>query len=104
MRWIDSSGQASNTTRSKCQKDKYTEYFFAISQPEAITKVMGVLNAINVRWGMGTMRLASVPTDLDTGMRGEMMSQIFTTCVDQLWTVYCKYTREDFSRSPCFRG
>ncbi|HDS1735604.1 TPA: DUF4113 domain-containing protein [Pseudomonas putida] len=26
----------------------------------------------------------------DWGMRGEMMSQSFTTRVDQLWTVPCK--------------
>jgi len=51
---------------------------------------MGVLDAINGRWGRDTMRLASVPTDPDWGMRREMMSQSFMTRVDQLWTVYCK--------------
>lgn len=38
----------------------------------------------------GTLRLASVPTNPDCGMRREMMSQSFTTRVDQLWTVFCK--------------
>ncbi|RAI72477.1 hypothetical protein DOZ80_02750 [Pseudomonas fluorescens] len=33
------------------------------------------------------MRLVSVPTDPDWGMRSEIMSQGFTTRVDQLWTV-----------------
>jgi hypothetical protein len=56
----------------------------------ATEKVMGVLDAINGRWGRGTMRLASVPTDPDWGMRREMMSQSVTTRVDQLWTVYCR--------------
>ena len=51
---------------------------------------MGVLDSINERWGRGTLRLASVPTNPDWGMRREMMSQSFTTRVDQLWTVYCK--------------
>jgi len=73
-----------------CQKGEYTEDLFSISQPVATEKVMGVLDAINGKWGRGTMRLASVPTDPDWVMRREMMSQSFTTHVDQLWTVYCK--------------
>lgn len=72
------------------QKGECTEDLFSISQPVATEKVMGVLDAINGRWGRGTMRLASVPTNPDSGMRREMMSQSFTTRVDQLWTVYCK--------------
>lgn len=51
---------------------------------------MGVLDATNCRWGRGTMRLASVPTDPDSGLRREMMSQILTMRADQLLTVYCK--------------
>lgn len=62
-----------------CQKGEYTEDLFSISQPEATEKVMGVLDAINGKWGRGTMRLASVPTDPDWGMGREMMSQSFTT-------------------------
>lgn len=73
-----------------CQKGEYTDDLFSISQPEATQKVMGVLDAINGRWGRGTMRLAGVPIDPDWGMRREMMSQSFTTRVDQLWTVYCR--------------
>jgi DNA polymerase V len=73
-----------------CQQGEYTDDLFAASQPLAAEKVMGVLDAINGRWGRGTVRLASVPADPDWGMRREMMSQSFTTRVDQLWTVYCK--------------
>lgn len=73
-----------------CQKGAYTEDLFSISQSVATEKVMGVLDAINGRWGGGTTRLASVPIDSDWRMRREMMSQSFTTRVDQLWTVYCK--------------
>lgn len=51
---------------------------------------LGVLDSINERWGRGTLRLASVPTSLDWGMRGEMMSQSFIARVDQLWTEYCR--------------
>ena len=73
-----------------CQKGEYTEDLFAASQPEASERVMGVLDAINSRWGRGTLRLASVPTTPDWGMRREMMSQSYTTRLDQLWTVSCK--------------
>lgn len=51
---------------------------------------MCVLDAINGRWGRGTVRLARIPAEPDRGMRREMMSQSFTTRVDQLWTVYCR--------------
>ena len=73
-----------------CQKGEYTDDMFATSQPASTDKVMGVLDAINGRWGRGTVRLASVPIDPDWGMRREMMSQSFTTRVDELWTVYCR--------------
>lgn len=71
-------------------KGEYTEDSFSISQPETTEKVVGVLDAINGRWGRGTIRLASVSTDPDWGMRREMMSQSLTTRGDQLWTVYCR--------------
>ena len=72
------------------QPNEFTGDLFSVSQPEATEKVMSVLNAINGRWGRGTLRVARVPSDPAWGMRREMMSQSFTTRVDQLWTVYCK--------------
>ena len=75
---------------SLCQKGEYTDDLFSISQSAATEKVMGVLDSINERWGRGTLRLASVPINPNWGMRREMMSQSFTTRVDQLWTVYCR--------------
>jgi len=75
---------------SLCQKGEYTDALFSISQPVATEKVMGVLDSINERWGRGTLRLASVPTNPDWRMRREMMGQSFTTRVDQLSTVHCK--------------
>lgn len=73
-----------------CQPGEYTEDLFAASQPGASTKLMGVLDEINQRWGRGTLRSASVPTNPDWGMRREMMSQSYTTRLDQLWSVACK--------------
>ncbi|MGH8346953.1 MAG: translesion error-prone DNA polymerase V subunit UmuC [Pseudomonas sp.] len=72
-----------------CQPGEYTEDLFAESQPGASTKLMGVLDEINQRWGRGTLRSASVPSNPDWGMRREMMSQSYTTRLDQLWRVTC---------------
>ncbi|TPG87812.1 translesion error-prone DNA polymerase V subunit UmuC [Pseudomonas caspiana] len=73
-----------------CQPGEYTDDLFAVSQPSEAKKVMAVLDKINERWGRGTLRAASVPSNPDWAMRREMMSQSFTTRVDQLWTVHCK--------------
>ena len=73
-----------------CQPGEYTDDLFAISQPEEATRVMTVLDQINERWGRGTLRSASVPIDPDWGMRREMMSQSYTTRLDQLWSVDCR--------------
>jgi len=73
-----------------CQLGEYTDDLFAISQPTEATRVMAVLDEINGRWGRGTLRAASVPSNPDWGMRREMMSQSYTTRVDQLWTINCK--------------
>lgn len=72
-----------------CQPGEYTEDLFAESQPGSATKLMGVLDEINQRWGRGTLRSASVPSNPDWGMRREMMSQSYTTRLDQLWRVSC---------------
>ena len=69
------------------QPGEYTPDLFATQQPEAVERVMGVMDAINARWGRGTLRPASIPTAPDWGMRRELMSQSFTTRVDQLWRV-----------------
>ncbi|WPN72877.1 translesion error-prone DNA polymerase V subunit UmuC [Pseudomonas germanica] len=73
-----------------CQPGEYTDDLFAISQPTEATRVMAVLDEINGRWGRGTLRAASVPSNPDWGMRREMMSQSYTTRLDQLWTVNCR--------------
>lgn len=74
-----------------CQLGEYTDDLFATSQPAEATKVMTVLDQINKRWGSGTLRSASVPTNPDWAMRREMMSQSYTTRLDQLWKVFCVY-------------
>lgn len=71
------------------QLGEFTGDLFAQAQPVAAEKVMTVLDEINLRWGRGTLRSASVPSDPDWAMRREMMSQSYTTKVEQLWVVRC---------------
>lgn len=70
-----------------CQRGEYTDDLFAAVQPPASEKLMSVLDAINGRWGKGTMRTASVPLVPDWGMRRELMSQSYTTRLYQLMRV-----------------
>lgn len=72
-----------------CKQGEYTDDLFATSQPAEAVKVMAVLDKINGRWGRGTLRVASVPHSSDWGMRRELLSQSYTTRLDQLWTVGC---------------
>jgi DNA polymerase V len=72
------------------QPGEFTDDLFAQSQPAMADKVMGVLDEINGRWGKGVLRLASVPTAPGWAMRRELMSQSYTTKVDQLWTVMAR--------------
>ncbi|WP_122693400.1 DUF4113 domain-containing protein, partial [Pseudomonas viridiflava] len=69
------------------QPGEFTDDLLAASQPVAAERVMDVLDQINTRWGRGTLRTCSVPTDPEWAMRREMMSQSYTTRLDQLWTV-----------------
>lgn len=69
------------------QPGEFTDDLFAALQPVATNKLMVVLDEINGRWGRGTLRAASVPANPDWAMRRELMSQSYTTRLDQLWTV-----------------
>ncbi len=70
-----------------CQRGEYTDDLFAASQPAAAEKVMAVLDAVNAKWGRGTLRPGIVPSTAAWGMQRNMMSQSFTTRLDQLWRV-----------------
>ncbi|WP_028634163.1 translesion error-prone DNA polymerase V subunit UmuC [Pseudomonas parafulva] len=71
------------------QPGEFSEDLFALNQPVASGRLMRVMDDINDRWGRGTMRTASVPLIPDWGMKRGMMSQSYTTRIDQLWTVKC---------------
>ncbi|WP_314408953.1 translesion error-prone DNA polymerase V subunit UmuC [Pseudomonas kuykendallii] len=70
-----------------CQRGEYTADLFATTQPEASERVMSVLDEINAKWGRGTLRPGRVTSSPEWGMRRELMSQSFTTRMDQLWRV-----------------
>lgn len=72
------------------QRGEYTDDLFTETQPAAAERVMGVLDAVNAKWGRNTLRPGRIPTAPDWGMRREMMSQSFTTRMDQLWEVGCR--------------
>uniref|UniRef100_UPI0007620C20 translesion error-prone DNA polymerase V subunit UmuC n=1 Tax=Pseudomonas sp. NBRC 111119 TaxID=1661034 RepID=UPI0007620C20 len=71
------------------QPGEFSEDLFALNQPVASGRLMRVMDDINDRWGRGTMRTARVPLTPDWGMKRGMMSQSYTTRIDQLWTVKC---------------
>lgn len=70
-----------------CQRGEYTDDLFAESQPVAVERLMDVFDAINGKWGRGTLHTGSVPMSPDWGMRRELMSQSYTTRLDQLLKV-----------------
>jgi DNA polymerase V len=59
------------------QPGEYTDNLFAEVQPVVSNKLMSVLDEINRRWGRGTLRTGSVPTNSDWAMRRELMSLVF---------------------------
>ncbi len=69
------------------QPGEFTDDLFAHSQPVDAAKVMGVLDEINGRWGRGTLRSASVPTNPRWAMRRELMSGSYTTRLGELWVI-----------------
>ncbi|WP_331831857.1 translesion error-prone DNA polymerase V subunit UmuC [Pseudomonas sp. LH21] len=72
------------------QPGEFTDDLFMPSQPTTCNRLMSVLDDINDRYGRGTLRAGSVPHTPDWGMRREMISQSYTTRLDQLWTIYAQ--------------
>lgn len=68
------------------QRGEFTDDLIAQSQPAMADKVTSILDEINGRWGKGALRVASVPAAPEWAMRRNLMSQSYTTKVDQLWS------------------
>ncbi|MDO7900587.1 Y-family DNA polymerase [Pseudomonas sp. K1(2024)] len=73
-----------------CRPGEVTGDLFTLAQPEADGRLMGVVDAINGRFGRGTLRTASVPLAPEWAMRRDLMSPSYTTRLDQLWKVYAR--------------
>lgn len=71
------------------QPGEFTADLFAARQSAATDRIMSVMDEINGRWGRGTVRSAAVPANPAWAMKRELMSQSYTTRIDQLWTVKC---------------
>ncbi|MBA6103408.1 translesion error-prone DNA polymerase V subunit UmuC [Pseudomonas monteilii] len=72
------------------QPGEFTDDLFVATQPVACDRLMSVLDEINGKYGRGTMRSGSVPRTPVWGMRRELVSQSYTTRIDQLWTVFAR--------------
>ena len=70
------------------QPEEFSDDLFAAKQPESCDRLMAVLDEINDKYGRMMMRVASVPRTPGWGMRRDMISQSYTTRIDQLWRVF----------------
>lgn len=72
------------------QKGQFTDDLFAATQPASAERVMSTMDAINARWGKGTLRSALVPTTAEWGMKQDLKSPSYTTSWQGLWCVKCR--------------
>ncbi|OAS27858.1 DNA polymerase V subunit UmuC [Pseudomonas putida] len=70
------------------QPGEFSDDLFAAKQPESCDRLMAVLDEINDKYGRMMMRVASVPRTPGWEMRRDMISQSYTTRIDQLWRVF----------------
>ena len=62
-----------------CRRDEYTQDLFTPEQPVKTERLMSTLDAINGRWGRGTLQPCRIAKLTEWGMRREMLSPAFTT-------------------------
>jgi len=84
---LDSPEMVRALLRLHLEQEQREVFAVLFLQPAISDKLMSVLDEINGRWDRGTLRTASVPANPDWAMRRELMSQSYTTRLDQLWTV-----------------
>lgn len=70
-----------------CQRGEYTGDLFLPEQPVQAGKLMETMDAINRKYGRGTLRPGRIPAEVGWAMRREMMSQSYTTNVWQVLRV-----------------
>ncbi|WP_339907660.1 translesion error-prone DNA polymerase V subunit UmuC [Pseudomonas guineae] len=62
-----------------CRRDEYTQDLFAPEQPVRTERLMSTLDAINGRWGRGTLQPGRIAKPTEWAMRREMLSLAYTT-------------------------
>ena len=62
-----------------CRKNEYTPDLFAPEQPVKTERLMSTLDAINNRWGRGTLQPGRIAKPVEWAMRRELLSPAYTT-------------------------
>lgn len=70
-----------------CQRGEITGDLFIPAQSAITDKLMAILDAVNRKYGRGALRAARIRETPGWSMRRELLSQGFTTRIDQVWTV-----------------
>ena len=70
-----------------CQRGEITGDLFTPAQPAIADQLMATLDAVNRKYGRGTLRAARIREAPGWSMRRELLSQGFTTRIDQVWSI-----------------
>jgi DNA polymerase V len=62
-----------------CRRDEYTQDLFAPEQPVKTERLMSTMDAINNRWGRGTLQPGRLAKTAEWTMRRELLSPSYTT-------------------------
>jgi DNA polymerase V len=73
-----------------CRRDEYTQDLFAPEQPVRTERLMNTLDAINSRWGRGTLQPGRIAKPTEWAMRREMLSPAYTTCWNGLLKAHAR--------------
>jgi DNA polymerase V len=73
-----------------CRRDEYTQDLFAPEQSVRTERLMSTLDAINNRWGRGTLQPGRITKPTEWAMRRDMLSPAYTTCWDGLLKVHAR--------------
>ena len=73
-----------------CRKNEYTPDLFAPEQPVKTERLMSTLDAINNRWGRGTLQPGRIAKPAEWAMRRELLSPAYTTRWSELMVAKAK--------------
>ena len=73
-----------------CRKNEYTPDLFAPEQPVKTERLMSTLDAINNRWGRGTLQPGRIAKPVEWAMRRELLSPAYTTRGSELMVAKAK--------------